>query len=105
MTISDWETQKPVVSSDDSGIFPDDLEPGFWGGTKHKSALAQRLLLVWEHKVYGDIHFPYAQGMDWPTYQRCHNFYCNLQCNTPLYKYSPQSKPVIKVHFISNSSF
>lgn len=67
--MDDWDTQKPVVSSDDSGIFPDDLETGFWWRTKDKSALAQMTLLVLEHQIYGDIHFPFAQGKDFPTYQ------------------------------------
>lgn len=69
MITSDWETQKPVVSSDDSGIFPDDLETGFWGRTKDKSVLAPLTLLAWQHQVYSDNHFAFAQGMGWPTHQ------------------------------------
>lgn len=54
-------TQKPVVSSDDSGNFPDDLETGFWDRTKDKSALAPLALLVWQYQVYSDNCFPFAQ--------------------------------------------
>lgn len=85
-----------MVSSDDIVIFPDDLETGFWHRTKDKSALAQMTLLVWEQQVCGDIQVPFAPK------ETTKGAIISTAIASALYFYSPQSKAVFEVHFISN---